>query len=124
VEAQRARQTLRQKLEALRKEVGTIRAVAQQLQRERPNGKDCGANDYQPGDFLRAELRTGLTLSEIALAATHAKKRNRNRVNARKAYDAVLRFLPGTDLAPDENIEINTKLEKLRRKLQLLDEVV
>src|SRR5579884_780315 len=37
--------------------------------------------------FFRAELRTGLNLSRIALRAAREDKIRRNRADARKAYD-------------------------------------
>ena len=42
-------------------------------------------------DFIRAELKTGSTLAHIALNSD-GEKRERNRVNARKAYDSILHF--------------------------------
>lgn len=74
--------------------------------------------------FLRTELLTGLTLSGIALRTTHVEKRRRNRANAKKAYEAVLRFLPGTQVPPDQEDEIRIKLEELKGELQRLGETV
>ena len=81
-------------------------------------------NQQREFDFLHAELLTGLTFSAIALTATYPGKKKRNTVNARKAYDAVLRFLPGSGLAPDQEAEIKIRLEELRGELQLLGETV
>jgi hypothetical protein len=39
--------------------------------------------------FLRSELLTGLTLTKLALEARHRDKSDRNRANARKAYDSI-----------------------------------
>ena len=75
-------------------------------------------------EFLRTELLTGLTLSKIALASTHADKTERNRVNARKAYDAVLHFMPRVILTEDEAREINDKLALLKTELQRLGEEI
>ena len=82
--------------------------------------------DHQQHDFefLHAEVLTGLTFSGIALGAAHEDKKTRNRINARKAYDTLLHFLPGTSLAPDQEAEINSKLKELRGELQLLGEAV
>ena len=74
--------------------------------------------------FLRTELHTGLTLSRIALSKNHTEKRSRNRANAKKAYDAVIRFLPGTNLAPDQEVEIRNMLEELKVELRLLGETI
>lgn len=71
-------------------------------------------------DFLRCELKTGLTLTKIALEATHREKSHRNSVNARKAYDAVLHFAPRVNLSQEETDEIKSKLEHLKSQLKLL----
>jgi hypothetical protein len=44
--------------------------------------------------FLRTELLAGLNFSKIALEGEDESKIERNRANARKAYDALLRFIP------------------------------
>jgi len=72
--------------------------------------------------FLRSELQTGLTLTKIALDASHRDKTTRNRANARKAYDAVLRFSPKVSLSNDEISEIKSKLEQLKAELKMLGE--
>jgi hypothetical protein len=51
--------------------------------------------------FLRTELLTGLTLSRIALSTNHTETR----------------FLPGTNLAPDQEVEIRSMLEKWELRL-------
>lgn len=73
-------------------------------------------------DFLRTELKTGLTLTKIALDATHRDKSDRNRESARKAYEAVLHFAPRVNLSPEETDEIRSKLEHLKAQLKLLGE--
>ena len=75
-------------------------------------------------EFLRAELLTGLTLSKIAREARHDDKRERNRLNARKAYDSILRFMPKVDIVSEDLMDIRSKLEQLRSELQLLGEAV
>jgi hypothetical protein len=44
--------------------------------------------------FLRTELLAGLNFSKIALEGEDESKIEQNRANARKAYDALLRFIP------------------------------
>jgi len=75
-------------------------------------------------EFLRAELDTGLTLATIALHTAEQGKTNRNRMNARKAYDAILRFIPRAQLTSEETDEIKSALEVLRSKLLELGEDV
>jgi hypothetical protein len=74
--------------------------------------------------FLRTELLTGITLSDIALRTTDAHKKSRNRANARRAFDAVLRFLPSSNLKPEEAAEIGSKLEQLKSDLKQLGEKI
>ena len=75
-------------------------------------------------EFLRAELATGLTFSKIALEARHASKVERNRVNARRAYDTVRHFAPGTSLSAEEALEIDSRTAQLKSALQQLGEDV
>lgn len=72
--------------------------------------------------FLQAELRLGLTMSRIALQARHASKKERNRINARKACDAILHYLPDSNLSAQEAEEIKTRLSELRSALRDLGE--
>jgi hypothetical protein len=73
-------------------------------------------------EFLRTEVRTGLTLSAIALRGGDKSRVDRNRVNARKAYDALLHFIPKVPLTNEEAGEINVKLAELKSELRLLGE--
>ena len=73
-------------------------------------------------DFLRTEIRTGLTMSKIALDSTHEDKRERNRTNARKAYDAIVHFMPSSALDADETEEVERGLAQLRSELVKLGE--
>jgi len=75
-------------------------------------------------DFIRSELATGLTLSKIAKDSAWHAKSDRNRANARKAYDAVIRFLPRVTLTDEEALELKAKLEHLKGELTKLGEEV
>jgi hypothetical protein len=81
-------------------------------------------NQQREFEFLHAELPTGLTFSAIALMATYPGKKKAQYSECRKAYDAALRFLPGSGLAPDQEAEIKIRLEELKGELQLLGEAV
>ena len=83
-----------------------------------------GKADAAEIEFLRAELLTGLTLTKIAREAKYEDKRERNRLNARKAYDSILRFMPKTDMGNEELNDIRSRLEQLRSELRLLGEQV
>ena len=53
---------------------------------------DCNASGIE---FMRTEIGMGLAFAKVARrAADQTQKRDRNRANAQKAYDAVLKFLP------------------------------
>jgi hypothetical protein len=75
-------------------------------------------------EFLRAELLAGMTRANIAQNTLDESKKQRNRVEARKAYDAILHFLPQTLLLPEDQIEIGSKLNDLKFALRLLGEEV
>jgi len=76
-------------------------------------------------DFLRVELCTGLMFSKIAREARHQEKRDRNCAHARRAYDALLRFIPkmpnGNFVGSDE---MTRGLAQLKSELQQLGEVL
>lgn len=72
--------------------------------------------------FLRSELLAGFTRAKIAQDTTDERKRQRNRIEARKAYDAVLRFLPQTSVSPDETEQIESQIAELKFVLSSLGE--
>lgn len=74
--------------------------------------------------FLNAELNTGLTLSRVAMGTRSQEKRDRNRVNARKAYDSILHYLPGSHLTTSEADDFELKLHELRSVLKSLGETI
>jgi len=63
-------------------------------------------------------------LARIARSAKRADKRDRNLLNARKAYEAVLRFMPGVMLTTSQTEELKKKLERLKKELRTLGEDV
>ena len=67
-------------------------------------------------------MATGLTFSKIALETKDESKIVRNRANARKAYDAVLHFAPGTSLSAEEAQQIDASMALLKSALQQLGE--
>jgi hypothetical protein len=75
-------------------------------------------------EFLRAEVLTGLTFAKIALGARHQDKIDRNRVNAKKAYDTLLRFMPHDDATSGAWDDVRAKIAELRSQLQQLGEKV
>ena len=77
---------------------------------------------FHDAQFIRVDLRTGLNLAKIALTARDEVTRNRNRKNARKAHDTILRFLPKLKLTSQELSGIRPKLARLKSQLQKLGE--
>jgi hypothetical protein len=75
-------------------------------------------------EFLRAELLSGLTRATIAGKAKDDQKRKRNCLEARKAHDTILRFLPQTPLSQEEQGEVESKLAELKAILRRLGENV
>jgi hypothetical protein len=74
--------------------------------------------------FIHTELETGLTLAKVASTANNQDKIDRNRANARKAYDTALEYMARIGLPSKESAEIQRKLEELKRELQQLGESI
>ena len=86
-------------------------------------------NDFHESGFrfVNTELDTGLTFARIALEAKGARradKLQRNRVNARKAYDSALHFLSTTSFSADEARMIHGKIVALKSGLEKLGETL
>jgi hypothetical protein len=89
-----------------------------------PDISERRSDFHQSGfQFINTELDTGMTFLRIAVGAKGRKKIERNRVNARKAYDSALHYLPSTSLAADEARMIKEKIAALRSGLEKLGEV-
>lgn len=65
----------------------------------------------------------GFTLARIAGRAARVEKRERNRVNARKAYDTAVRFMGKLQMTAPEEAELRAKSVKVQKELKLLGEV-
>jgi len=68
---------------------------------------------------FNAELNTGLMFARVAATAKYPDKYERNRVNARKAYDTALKYM---DMDKAESAEFKEKLDELKRALRQLGE--
>lgn len=75
-------------------------------------------------EFLKTELETGHTFANLALSAKYADKLERNKANARKAYDTARKFLASASVDANSALELNRLLEDLRAKLDELGEAV
>jgi hypothetical protein len=87
-------------------------------------------NDYHESGFkfVNTELDTGLTFMRIAMGAKRGRNRadkvDRNRMNARKAYDSALHFLSTASLNTDEARMIKEKIAALKSGLEKLGETL
>jgi hypothetical protein len=71
--------------------------------------------------FLKTDLHAGITFAELALAASDPEKTNRNRENARKADEAVRRFIDRVRLTDKESAELQSLQNQLAHLLLRLD---
>lgn len=75
-------------------------------------------------DFLFVDIETGLAFCEIAASSDRDKKtRQRNRGNARKAYNSVLKLSEKLAFTSEERIVFDEKVMALKRALQALGDV-
>lgn len=77
-------------------------------------------------DFLFTDLSSGLTFAEVARSAQpgDTEKAERNRHNARVAYDTILRFRDRTSMLDAEKVRLAEGLDELRNVLRSLGEKV
>ncbi|HEU5404023.1 MAG TPA: hypothetical protein VFU86_21895 [Terriglobales bacterium] len=82
-----------------------------------------GESRKAAANFLQIELDTSLTFVEAALSAgDNAEKRSRDRANARKGYDTIMRFSRKYAVPPDAAPDFDERLRHLKSALQLLGE--
>ncbi len=76
--------------------------------------------------FLRAEVKTAMTLATIALQADgDSETKNRNQANARRAYDTIMHFrnrLNRAEVADPEMEELDSTIRLLKSALERLGE--
>ncbi len=73
-------------------------------------------------DLIYADLDLALTLSQIARQTTDRDKSVRNRHNARRAYDALLKYMGSADLPRWDQEKITRRLAALKAILLKLGE--
>ncbi len=74
-------------------------------------------------NFLLIELEASLTFAEAALSAVNnVAKRERDRANARKGYDTLLRFSRQFNVPPSAEQYFADKLRHLKSVLEVLGE--
>src|SRR5262249_18222888 len=82
-------------------------------------GKQLNATN---ADFLRIDVQTALTFSELALGTDNEEKKERNRKNARKAYDTILHLWNNVTFTPSQEVYMHEMMSRLKNDLALLDE--
>ena len=73
-------------------------------------------------DFLFTECGLAVTFLNVADTTTIPATAQRNRGNARKAYDAILRYRPRLVLSAAETQSIEDKLSVVRTQLEAVGE--
>jgi hypothetical protein len=76
--------------------------------------------DIARSTFLNTELKTGLMFCRIALRTKDPAKRERNRINARKAYKSLSRFSKDVALSPSQARALRKGTAELKRLLDRL----
>lgn len=72
--------------------------------------------------FLLTELDTGFTFVHLSESAHGDLKMERNRKNARAAYNSVLHFFKDVALDQEQSQKVRAKLTSLKTRLQNLGE--
>ena len=73
-------------------------------------------------EFLRIDVETALTFSGLALQTNNKEKLLRNRRNARRAYDTILRLWHRVTFTPSEEGYMHEMMGRLKNDLELLGE--
>jgi hypothetical protein len=79
--------------------------------------------NQKSADFLKIDVETALIFSKIALESYDSAKKQRNRKNARKGYDTILRLKQKVVLGEDDVRYLSGQLQQLKSNLQSLGEV-
>jgi hypothetical protein len=73
-------------------------------------------------DFLKIDVKTALTFSGLALETDNEEKKQRNRKNARKAYDTILHLQHNVTFTPSDEVYMHQMLGRLKNDLERLGE--
>src|SRR5215472_13553333 len=73
-------------------------------------------------DFLLIDVETALTFSKMALETNDEAKKHRNRINARKAYDTILRHWNRVTFSPGDEVHMHEMMSHLKHDLAMLGE--
>ncbi len=74
-------------------------------------------------EFLKVDVETALTFADIALKShDNQVKKDRNRMNARRAYDMISRFVQKIPLTEADAFFLASALQRLKSRLEILGE--
>src|SRR5215471_7694206 len=86
----------------------TTKALTERLT---ATGKQLNATN---ADFLKIDVETALTFSELALTTDNTEKKKRNRENARRAYNTILSLSPRVTFTPSETAYMQEMMGRLK----------
>ena len=73
-------------------------------------------------EFLKIDVQTALTFTNLALTSDNPEIINRNRKSARKAYDTILNLRARVTFTPSEEGYMAEMLSRLKNELKSLGE--
>ena len=106
-------------------------ALASAIEHQRSSGKTTSLDfdklraslNNRRIEFLQVDLDLGLTMAQIAACADNgSERRERNRCNARRAYNAILKFHEKVVTTAEQSRQLNRKLRLLHTALVDLGE--
>jgi hypothetical protein len=96
--------------------IKTAKTLSQQLT---TTGKQLNATN---ADFLKIDVETALTFTGLALETDNQEKKERNRKNARKAYDAIIHLKGNVTFTPRQEAYMHAMIARLKNNLEQLGE--
>jgi hypothetical protein len=73
-------------------------------------------------EFLKVDAETALTFSRLALETDDPEKKERNRKNARRAYDTILHLRGNVSFTHSQEAYLREKMGRLKSDLERLGE--
>jgi hypothetical protein len=74
-------------------------------------------------DFLKTDLETAMVFATLALETHNEEKRKRNRINARRSYDTIVRLTEKLCPSKKDARFLERNLRRLKAELESLGEV-
>jgi len=89
------------------------------MQRLNATGAQLNASN---ADFLKIDVETALIFCGLALETNNEEKKERNRKNARKAYDTILQLWGNVAFTPSQESYMHEMMHRLKGDLKRLGE--